>query len=334
MNCRTCVAQAELCVFRCVTSVAHLFYLGEKVMKKFLSAFLVLTLLLTCVACGKSEPVNTDSTTTTESTTNHTTDGEKTTESTTEENTTETKNENTTKVQKEENTKENSNTKPTEKPSSTKKPETTTKTNSKPTTTQKPSSTSKPYFVSMDVYSVDRPNSFTVNGTHILDKIYGKNTMFQNGDTITYKINMSDGGTTGFKVKYTMKCSTTISGNLVKVKVTGSEYDDFSFAITVDTKNGTETIVKNFAIYSVNNRLDTEEGMNALIKDYASSKGMILLNGSDTEPVLDYSVKVPGNSNWKSEVFATIDKCANSGYKKYCYQLVPQDAFQISMHDE
>lgn len=286
-------------------------------MKKFLSAFLVLTLLFTCVACGKTEPTNTDSTSTTEnkteSTTNHTTDGETTTESTTEENTTETENENTTKVQKEENTKENPNTKPTEKPSN-------------PTT--------KPYFVSMDVYSVDRPNSFTVNGTHILDKIYGKNTYFQNGDTITYKVNMSDGGTTGFKVKYTMKCSATISGNLIKVKITGAKYDDVSFAITVDTKNGTETIVKNFVVYSVSGRLDTGVGMESLIESYAAQKGLILLNGSDTEPVLDYSVKVPGNSNWKSEVFSTIDKCANSGYKKYCYQLVMQDAFQITMHDE
>ena len=307
-------------------------------MKKFLSAFLVLTLLFTCVACGKTEPTNADSTTTTESstesTTNHTTDGEIITESTTEENTP-TKEENTTTVtggtisKPIDTTKPSTpTTKPTEKP--TGKP---TNPTNKPTEnpTEKPTTT-KPYFVSMDVYSVDRPNSFTVNGTHILDKIYGKNTMFQNGDTITYKINMSDGGTTGFKVKYTMKCSATISGNLVKVKITGSEYDDFSFAITVDTKNGTETIVKNFAIYSVNNRLDTAEGMNALIKDYARSKGMTLLNGTEDEPVLIYSVKIPGNSNWKSEVFATIDKCANSGYKKYCYQLVTQDAFQITMH--
>ncbi len=317
-------------------------------MKKIISSFLIFALLLTCVACGKTEPKKTDSTTTTESTTEnktestttHTTDGETTTESTTKENTTETKNENTTKVQKEENTKENTNSKPTETPSNP-TTEKTTSTPSTPTTksteasTEEPAtqpSASKPFFVSMDVVNVDRPNSFTVNGTHILDKIYGKNTMFQNGDTITYKINMSDGGTTGFKVKYTMKCSATISGNLVKVKVTGSEYDDFSFAITVDTKNGTETIVKNFAIYSVNNRLDTAEGMNALIKDYARSKGMTLLNGSNDAPVLTYNVKIPGNSNWKSEVFETIDKCANSGYKKYCYQLVTQDAFQITMH--
>jgi hypothetical protein len=58
---------------------------------------------------------------------------------------------------------------------------------------------------------------------------------------------------------------------------------------------------------------------------------MILPNGTEDEPVLNYRVKVPGNSNWKTEVFETIDKCASSGYKKYCYQLVPQDAFSISM---
>ena len=299
-------------------------------MKKFLSAFLILILLFTCVACGKTDSANTDSTITTESTTenktesttNHTTDGETTTESTTEENTTETESKNTTKVQKEENTKENSNTKPTEKPSNpttekpTEKPTSkptnpTTKPTEKPTTTEP--STSKPYFVSMDVVSVNRPNSFTVNGTHILDKIYGKNAVLQNGDTITYKMNMSDGGTTGFKLSYKKNCSVTTNGNIITVKVNGAAWSDAIVEFKVDTKTGSEIVRKAVGIYGVEGDLGTSASVQGLIREYASAKGMILLNGTEDEPVLDYRVKIPGNSNWKSEVFETIDKCANSG---------------------
>ena len=98
---------------QCVIIVTQLVVRRESYEKIFIN-ILVLTILITCVACGKTDSANTDSTTNaesttenkTESTTNHTTDGETTTESTTDENTTETENENTTKLQKEENTKE------------------------------------------------------------------------------------------------------------------------------------------------------------------------------------------------------------------------------------
>ena len=100
-------------------------------MKKILSLCLVLTVLLSCVGCGKTETTNNDSANTTESTTETTT--ESTTESTTEtttETTTEKKTETTTN-KKVENT--------------TKKPETTTKKpNKTETTTKKPVTTTKP----------------------------------------------------------------------------------------------------------------------------------------------------------------------------------------------
>ncbi len=112
-------------------------------MKKSLSLFLVMILLFSCIACGKTEPENNDSTTTTESTTESTfksdtestTVEESTTENTSEESATIIE-ENTRKAEKEDATKKN--TTATEKPSSTKKPETTTtvKPDSKPTTTK------------------------------------------------------------------------------------------------------------------------------------------------------------------------------------------------------
>ena len=118
-------------------------------MKKFLSLILVLTLMFSCVACGKSEPVNTDSTTTTESTTENTTESttveESTTENVSEEESTTVVEESTTKVQNEEETTKKNDTTTTTKPkeTTTKKAETTTK---KPsanttTTTTKPSTT-------------------------------------------------------------------------------------------------------------------------------------------------------------------------------------------------
>ncbi len=103
-------------------------------MKKLLSIFLVLILLFSCVACGKTEPTNTNSTTTTqvttESTTESTTDDKPTTgESTTE---TTTKEEGTTKAESVTTTtkKEESTTKKV--PSTTKKNTTTTTTTKKP----------------------------------------------------------------------------------------------------------------------------------------------------------------------------------------------------------
>ena len=100
-------------------------------MKKILSLCLVLTVLLSCVGCGKTETTNNDSANTTESTT------ETTTESTTE-STTETTTETTTEKQTETTTnKKVENT--------TKKPETTTKKpNKTETTTKKPVTTTKP----------------------------------------------------------------------------------------------------------------------------------------------------------------------------------------------
>ena len=115
-------------------------------MKKFLSAFLVLVLLFTCVACGKTDSANTDSTNTTESTTenktesttNHTTDGETTTEYVSESESTTLVEESTTKAQSEEETTKKNNTTTTKKnETTTKKQETTTKKTE--TTTKKPS---------------------------------------------------------------------------------------------------------------------------------------------------------------------------------------------------
>ena len=123
-------------------------------MKKLLSLFLVLTLLLTFASCGKTKTTNGDDTTTTasatentnENITEHTTNGETTSvnETTTEKVTEEegtTKVENsttttTTTTQKEEITKKNNTTTTTKpKETTTKKAETTTKKPSKPSTT-------------------------------------------------------------------------------------------------------------------------------------------------------------------------------------------------------
>lgn len=114
-------------------------------MRKLLSVFLILTLLFSCVACGKNEPINTDSTTTTESTTENTTESTTKNESTTESESATSTETSTIAAQKEETTKKNNTTTTTKtKETTTKKAETTTKKPSANTTTTTKPSTTKP----------------------------------------------------------------------------------------------------------------------------------------------------------------------------------------------
>ena len=105
-------------------------------MKKILSLCLVLTVLLSCVGCGKTETTNNDSVNTTESTT------ETTTESTTE-STTETTTETTTEKQTKTTTNKKVENTTTKTETTTKKPNKTETTTKKPVTTTKPSSPDK-----------------------------------------------------------------------------------------------------------------------------------------------------------------------------------------------
>lgn len=319
-------------------------------MKKILSLFLVLTVLIACVACGKTESVSKDSTTTTESTTESSTTN--TTESTTKESTTEIVSENesttiveksTTKPQEEETTKENTNSKPTEKPSTpTTKP--TEKPTSKPTNpptnpptiptekpTEKPTptkpSTSKPYFVSLEIVSVKRIQNFYVDGMHVLDRIYGKNKCLQYGDTVELRVNMSDGGSSGFEVVQVSAGTYTVNGNIITIKINQRDPSIMIDVLTVD-KNGKQTYgTKEIKIYH-SSEIDDDDA----IVSYAEARGLRLLNGGNEEYFVHYKVKIPGNSNWHSQAFAAIDKCVNAGCKSYCYQVVPQDAFTISAY--
>ncbi len=309
-------------------------------MKKFLSAFLVLTLLFTCVACGKTEPTNTDSTTTTEatteSTTKYTTDGETTTESISEKENT-TKEESTTKSEKEDTTKKNTTT--TEKASSTKKPEnnTTVKPNTNPTTTQKPSTTEKttqkpsttekPYFVSLELISIERAEKFNIDGMHALDRIYGKNQCFQYGDTVKFRVNMSDGGT-GFSVYEKDSCTTSVSGNIITAKITACHGS--SFLLQIKTKDKDGKTIKPYMRYKIWTFEDIDD--DSVVREYARNKGLTLLNGCSEEAVKRYSVKIPGNSNWLSQALASIDNARSLGCTRYTYQIVYQDAFTMSAY--
>ncbi len=316
-------------------------------MKKVLSIFLILTILIACVACGKTESVSKDSTITTESTTESSTTN--TTESTTKESTTEIVSENesttiveesTTKPQEEETTKENTNTKPTEKPSTpttekpTSKPTTpTTRPTEKPTTkpTEKPTTTkpsaSKPYFVSLEIVSVKRIQNFQVDGMHVLDRIYGKNKCLQYGDTIELRVNMSDGGSSGFKVVQVSAGTYTVNGNIITIKINQRDPGIVIDVLTVD-KNGKQTYgTKEIKIHHSSEISDDEA-----IRSYAEERGLQLLNGTNEEDFVHYKVKIPGNSNWHSQAFAAIDKCVNAGCTRYTYQVVPQDAFEIGAY--
>jgi predicted small lipoprotein YifL len=305
-------------------------------MKKILSSILVLILLFTCVACGKTEPTNADSTTTTESTTESTTKDESTTESVSEDESTTVVEESTTKAQnEEETTKKNDTTTTNKSESTTKKTETTTKktetTTKKPsanttTTTTKPSA-SKPYFVSLEIVSIKRVQNFYVDGMHVLDRIYGKNKCLQYGDTLELRVNMSDGGSSGFKVVQVSAGTYTVKGNIISITINQRDPAVMIDVLTVD-KNGEQIYgTKEIKIHHSSNISDDEA-----IRSYAEARGLQLLNGTNEEHFVHYKVKIPGNSNWHSQAFAAIDKCVNAGCTRYCYQVVPQDAFEIQAY--
>jgi len=56
-----------------------------------------------------------------------------------------------------------------------------------------------PYFVGFELVSESRPNAYMVDGTDLLSRLFGPHRAYQTGDSVTYRIVMSDGGTAGFE---------------------------------------------------------------------------------------------------------------------------------------
>lgn len=218
------------------------------------------------------------------------------------------------------------------------------------TTTEVIPKVNVPYFVKIEMVSCERPNSiYLSDGTQVLDKIYGKYKAAQVGDTYTYRIVMSDGGTTGFTVKnnHASDANMTVNGNLVTMTVTnmtGNAYFGFSVE-TNDIDNNKVSKAASMKIVMGNCRLTDldQNGIYVALRDYITRNGMqsylTLLNefnfgeltsytdGDPTKSITgtgkygydDYIVPAV-HSDWLDMYFNLIDTYKARGFTKvYMY---------------
>ena len=108
----------------------------------------------------------------------------------------------------------------------------------------------------------------------MLTKMFGANTALQTGDSVTYKINMSDGGSKGFSVYDTAGCTATVNGNQITMKITG-EYRSAEMVIKTVDNNGNEkkiSIVYSYVVQYDGDITKVNWRMEDLFKDYARIK--------------------------------------------------------------
>ena len=215
----------------------------------------------------------------------------------------------------------NTTVKPTTPAKPTTKPTTpATKPTTKPTTPATKPAETKPYFVSLEYVSETRPNTFYVDGMDVLSRVYGKSHYaYQTGDTITYRVNMSDGGKKGFKIYETYGCNAKISGNNIIVTITGNK-SSASVDLLVNTKNGEDYVrIGTLKVYKTSNNL--ENFRSDLVRIYAENIGLNWVNGY-TNPNGEFRT-VPLN-----DMFNTMDELKNMGCTKFNYQ-IGSTGFQI-----
>lgn len=226
----------------------------------------------------------------------------------------------------------NTTVKPTTPAKPTTKPTTpATKPTTKPTTPATKPAETKPYFVSLEYVSETRPNTFYVDGMDVLSRIYGKSHYaYQTGDTITYKVNMSDGKNKGFKIAETFGCDAKISGNNVIITINGRA-SSASVDLLVNTKNGEDYVrIGTLKVYKTSDNLEYHHDY--LVQIYAENIGLNWVNGGNVDKYERRVIKIPGNSNWFSQALNAMDELKSMGYKNYTYQIVYQDAFAISAY--
>ena len=184
------------------------------------------------------------------------------------------------------------------------------------------SSLDVPYFVSLEYVSETRPNTFYVDGTDVLSRVYGKSHYaYQEGDTITYKINMSDDGNEGFEIESTFGCDAKINGNNVIITINGKA-STASVRLSVKTKNGYETArIGTLRVFVPAGNRQLIDYHDFLIEAYAENIGLEWVNGYTNRDGIFKWVPV-------YEMFNTIDEVKELGCTKYNYQ-IGNSGFQI-----
>ena len=216
-----------------------------------------------------------------------------------------------------------------------------------------------PYFIGFELVSESRPNAYMVDGTDLLSRLFGPHRAYQTGDSVTYRIVMSDGGTTGFEYNELNDGDTSfdyvVKGNLVTITFKSCNTwlgRNSGFAINTVDKNGNAIIEGVGADYLIASDENLAEGigkgeydMDLLLREFAFTKGMwftyekeYLTNYTNDNPALSiygtefayFSDMVPitGNPNWVSEIIALIEEYSRRGFNLAYWQ--PLESGKVS----
>ena len=217
----------------------------------------------------------------------------------------------------------NTTVKPTTPAKPTTKPTTpATKPTTKPTTPATKPAETKPYFVSLEYVSETRPNTFYVDGMDVLTRVYGKaHYAYQTGDTVTYKVNMSDGGNKGFEIYDTFGCNAKISGKNIIITINGTA-STASVKLNVNTKNGSEIKrIGTFRTYVAAGSNLLSNYYSDLVRTYAENIGLTWVSGYTNSNGEFRTVPL-------DNMFNTMDELKNMGCTKFNYQ-IGSTGFQI-----
>ena len=178
------------------------------------------------------------------------------------------------------------------------------------------SSSDAPYFVSLEYISETRPNTFYVDGTDVLSRVYNKpHFAYQKGDTITYKVNMSDGGNKGFEIYETFGCDAEFDGNNIIITIAGGT-TSANVGLNISTKNGNETIwIGEIEVFVPSGDRPLAGYCTPLVKIYASNIGLKWISGYNTHSGGELKV-VP-----LDDMFNVMDEAKNNGCTKYDFSV-------------
>ena len=202
-----------------------------------------------------------------------------------------------------------------------------------------------PYFVGFEIISESRPNAYMVDGTDMLSRMFGPHTVYQVGDSITCRIVMSDGGTSGWVVDRWLDergYTYTLDGNILTMTFTGHFTFGWGsncyFSIETMDKDGNEVRrsigADHLIAYTGNIAEAVGKGqytMDLVLREFALDHGLWFTTDRNTIPNYTnddpsksiygtkydfYSDMVPitDNPNWVLEAIELIEEYGRRGY--------------------
>lgn len=211
----------------------------------------------------------------------------------------------------------------------------------------------EPYFVKMELVSVERPNAHYIDGADMLTYMFGKNKALQKGGSVTYRIVMSDGGTSGFGDFDAYGFDYSVKGNLLTITADGTAQNNAWVTFVTTDKNG-NTVYEGPEWRYINDEdgdiSDGQGKMTRLLKRYAKFLGFTVKDGAQMtgyttntggtmESLTGCTIKgnddcivIPGNTDWIAKVIWVFMEYKKLGFTNIAFQLIYADAF-ASMAD-